>query len=78
MIKTKLNAKILLIFNFIFIYLFTPNISFSEDKSLKKFNHANILMYHRFGEDKYPTTNTTIKQFISHTNEMQKNNFRLY
>ena len=29
-------------------------------------------MYHRFGENKYPTTNTTIEQFISHTNELVK------
>ena len=70
MIFSKLNFKILLIFNFIFIYLFTPNISFSEDKFLNKINHANILMYHRFGENKYPTTNTKIEQFISHTKEL--------
>ena len=75
MIVSKLNFKILLIFNFIFIYLFTPNISFSEDKFLNKINHANILMYHRFGEDKYPSTNTTIEQFISHTNELIKDKY---
>ena len=75
MINFKLNSKILLIFNFIFIYLFTPNISFSEDKFYNKINHANILMYHRFGENKYPTTNTTIEQFISHTNELVKDKY---
>ena len=77
MIISKLNAKILLIFNFILIYLFTPSISFSEDKFLKKNNHANILMYHRFGEDKYPTTNTTIEQFIFHTNELVKDKYNV-
>ena len=75
MINSKLNSKILLIFNFIFIYLFTPNISFSEDKFLNKINYANILMYHRFGENKYPTTNTTIEQFITHTNELVKDKY---
>ena len=69
--KSKLNFKILLIF----IYLFTPNISFPEDKFLKTNNYANILMYHRFGENKYPTTNTTIEQFISHTNELVKDKY---
>jgi len=29
-------------------------------------------MYHRFGEDKYPTTNVTIEQFISHIEELSK------
>ena len=32
-------------------------------------------MYHRFGENKYPTTNTTIEQFISHTNELVKDKY---
>ena len=65
----------MLIFNFIFVYLFTQNISFSEEKFLNKINHANILMYHRFGENKYPTTNTTIEQFITHTNELVKDKY---
>ena len=73
----KFNFKIFLIFYIIFIYLFTPKISFSEDKYLKKINHANILMYHRFGENKYPTTNTTIEQFISHTNELVKDKYNV-
>ncbi len=72
MIYNKLYIKIFLIFKIIFIYLITLNISFSEDKIIKKANHANILMYHRFGENKYPTTNTTIEQFMSHTSELIK------
>ena len=32
-------------------------------------------MYHRFGENKYPTTNTTIEQFILHTNELIKDKY---
>ena len=32
-------------------------------------------MYHRFGENKYPTTNTTIEQFISHTKELVKDKY---
>jgi len=32
-------------------------------------------MYHRFGENKYPTTNTTINQFIAHTNELVKDKY---
>jgi len=69
------NYKTFLIFNLIFIYFFNLNSSFSDDRLIKKVNHANILMYHRFGENKYPTTNTTIKQFISHTNELMNNKY---
>ena len=29
-------------------------------------DHATILMYHRFGEDKYPTTNVRLEQFDEH------------
>ena len=75
--NSRLNFKIFLILHFIFIYFFTPKITFSEDKFIKKINHANILMYHRFGEDKYPTTNTTIEQFISHTNELIKDKYNV-
>ncbi len=32
-------------------------------------------MYHRFGENKYPTTNTKIEQFISHTKELVKEKY---
>ena len=77
MINPKFNSKTLFLFKFILICLSTPNISFSEDKILKKINHANILMYHRFGESKYPTTNTTIEQFIAHTNELIKDKYNV-
>ena len=29
-------------------------------------DHATILMYHRFGEDRYPSTNVRIEQFEEH------------
>jgi len=33
---------------------------------------AVIIMYHRFGESEYPSTNITVKQFESHIAELQK------
>lgn len=36
---------------------------------------AVVLMYHRFGESKYPSTNITIKQFEAHIEELSKNRF---
>ena len=35
-------------------------------------NSAVVLMYHRFGEDKYPSTNTTVTQFKAHLEELSK------
>ena len=35
-------------------------------------NSAVIFMYHRFGEDNYPSTNITIKQFEQHLEEFSK------
>ena len=75
--KIKLNLKVLFILHFIIIYFFNSNISFSEDKILKKFNHVNILMYHRFDENKYPSTNTTIDQFVIHTSELIKKKYNV-
>ncbi len=33
-------------------------------------NSAVVLMYHRFGEGKYPSTNVTIAQFEAHIREL--------
>ncbi|MBL4666957.1 MAG: polysaccharide deacetylase family protein [Sneathiella sp.] len=32
---------------------------------------ASVIMYHRFGESKYPTTNISIDQFQAHVNELK-------
>ena len=36
---------------------------------------AVILMYHRFGESRYPSTNTTVNQFRSHISELKNKNY---
>ena len=33
-------------------------------------NHAVVVMYHRFGDGRYPSTNTTIEQFEQHLEEL--------
>lgn len=38
---------------------------------------AVVLMYHRFGEAKYPTTNTTLAQLDAHIAYLQNNNFNV-
>ena len=36
---------------------------------------AVVLMYHRFGEDAYPSTSITIKQFEAHIEELSKEKY---
>ena len=36
---------------------------------------AVVIMYHRFGEDKYPSTNVTIEQFEAHIAELSRDEY---
>ena len=38
-------------------------------------DHAVILMYHRFGEDKYPSTNIRLDQFDAHLEKLANGNY---
>jgi peptidoglycan/xylan/chitin deacetylase (PgdA/CDA1 family) len=38
-------------------------------------DYASVLMYHRFGEDKYPSTNIRIEQFEAHLDFISKGNY---
>ncbi|MBK20573.1 MAG: chitin deacetylase [Rhodospirillaceae bacterium] len=38
-------------------------------------NSAVIVMYHRFGESKYPHTNTTVEQFKAHLSELKDGDY---
>ena len=40
-------------------------------------NSAVILMYHRFGEDKYPSTNIKIEQFKRHIQEFSSSHYNI-
>ncbi len=50
------------------------NKSFSEENSIKDYGIISI-MYHRFDENKYPSTNIRIPQFKSHINMIKNSNF---
>ncbi len=41
-------------------------------------DHAVIFMYHRFGEENYPTTSVTIEQFESHLRAMQSGKYNIW
>ena len=56
----------------IFIFVGIPSLSFAE----KEFG-VSTFMYHRFGEDKYPTTSVTKDQFQSHIKYIIENNIEV-
>ena len=57
----------------IFIYIFI-----SKSLLYAEINSAVIFMYHRFGDDRYPSTNIRLKQFEQHLEYIQKNNFNVW
>ena len=40
-------------------------------------SYASVIMYHRFGEDRYPSTNTTIEQLEAHIAYLQDGNYNI-
>ena len=65
-----LILKILLISN----APFAQEISKTE---IQNVNYASVLMYHRFGENKYPTTNIKMDQFSDHIKELIKTKYNV-
>lgn len=41
----------------------------------KAADHAVVIMYHRFGESRYPSTNTTLAQFDAHLEELARGSY---
>ncbi len=68
---TRFNRPLIYIF-FLACYLLPAYSSVTETI---EDNGASVFMYHRIGEDKYPSTNVTIEQFNSHIDYISKNNF---
>ena len=40
-------------------------------------DHAAVLMYHRFGEDKYPSTNIRLDQFDAHLEKLENGKYKI-
>ena len=58
-----------------FLFFIIPSISHSQTSEIKRVsyvNHASFIMYHRFGDSRYPSTNIKKEQFIEHINELLK------
>ena len=52
-----------------------PTFSFSqtnEPSQVSNVNYASVIMYHRFGDSRYPSTNITKAQFSKHIYELLK------
>ena len=56
------------------IFLIIPLFHILKQKKLKKYQMLimHLIMYHRFGDSRYPSTNITKKQFAEHINELLK------
>ena len=66
--------KFLISIFFLVCYLIPTNTSISETI---KDNGASVFMYHRIGENTYPSTNVTIEQFNEHVNYISSNDFNI-
>mgnify|MGYP000653037650 CR=1 FL=1 len=58
-----------------FLFFIIPTFSFSqtnETSQISGANYASFIMYHRFGDSRYPSTNIRKEQFESHINELIK------
>ncbi len=53
----------------------------AAEKNIKYYSNDNgilAIMYHRFEENKYPSTNIKMKAFIEHINIIKKSNYNFY
>lgn len=74
---TKANHRFLFPKLFLAILMVWPSIPVESAKAPQAEDSAVILMYHRFGEDKYPTTNITLEQFDEQLAELKKEKYNI-
>ena len=71
----KLITKKSLIIYLLFIFFIIPQNLYASKERYEDRGIISI-MYHRFEENKYPSTNIRIKDFRSHLNIIKKSNFQ--
>ena len=80
MIKKQTSVLVASIIKFFIFNLFFLN-SYAEDIN-KKYQHNEkgiiSIMYHRFNENKYPSTNIQMDIFKKHIEIIKNNNFKFY
>ena len=66
----------------ILVYIFiSKSLLYAEintQKISQETGSAVVLMYHRFGDDRYPSTNIRLEQFEKHLEYIQKNSFNVW
>ena len=66
---------------FVFLFFIISTISFAKAnnnaKEVLKANYASVIMYHRFGDSRYPSTNIKKEQFLEHITELLKPKYNL-
>ena len=63
-----------------FLFIIIPSYSFSqtnETSQVSNANYASFIMYHRFGDSRYPSTNIKKEQFLEHINELIKPKYNI-
>ena len=63
-----------------FLFFIIPTVSFSqtnETSQVSNANYASFIMYHRFGDSRYPSTNIKKEQFLEHINELIKPKYKV-
>ena len=76
MAKYKISlifCKTILLTLFIFISIVLSTKAYTNNIK----NSAVVYMYHRFGEDKYPSTNVSEEQFLSHIDYILNNEIKV-
>ena len=80
MIEKKIFSFVASIIKFFIIYLFFLNANAATVN--KKYYHEELgiiaLMYHRFGESKYPSTNIAVETFEEHMQTIKNHNFDFF
>lgn len=66
-----MKSKIFMSFFIVFSFLLPASIALATQDGAQ----AVVFMYHRFGESRYPSTNTTLEQFEKQLEFFEKNNF---
>ena len=71
-------ASIINLFIFIFLFLSNSNAEENNSKYYSKDEGVVSIMYHRFNESKYPSTNIQIDIFKEHLQIIKNSNFKFY
>ena len=65
---------------FAFLFFIISTVTFAQDNNIKevlKANYASVIMYHRFGDSRYPSTNIKKEQFLEHITELLKPKYNI-